>query len=99
MSVRTAMATALLAGGLLLTGCSESEPPGREVPELADQLDAVDRAVEAREWGRARAAVEGLVAMTATAEVNGRISDDQADRILEAAREVLAELPGAGDAD
>lgn len=91
MSLRTLVAAALLP--VALTACGEESPPSEDVPALATQLAAVEAAVEAGDYGKVRAALERLVARTSRAELAGEITADEADRIREAAREVLAELP------
>jgi ribosomal protein L12E/L44/L45/RPP1/RPP2 len=82
-AVRTlALLLALLAGAVAGGGCGQdTPPPGEAVPALADRLQRVD------------AAVEALVAETAHAEVAGNLSSQEADRILTAARALLAQLP------
>ena len=107
MAVLDKSAPALL--GIVLTwlglitmasGCADETPPGEAVPVLAAQLQSVDAAVQDRDYAATRAAVEALVAETAKANVAGKITDDQADRILEAAKRLLAELPDAdGDGE
>ncbi|GAA3808661.1 hypothetical protein [Nocardioides panacisoli] len=92
--VGVAVAAAVLAVGP--AGCSSDEPPGTAVPALSDRLDKVDAAIEAGDYDRAREAVHQLVADTAHAEVDGDISSDQADRILESAKSVLAAMPEGG---
>lgn len=94
-AVRTpALLLALLAGGLAAGGCGQdTPPPGEAVPALADRLERVDAAIEAGSSGRARAAVEELVAETRQAEAAGDLSSQEADRILTAARALLAQLP------
>ena len=97
---RVTRGRSVLAGALLvlaLTGCGDDAPPSESAPALADRLDDVDTAIEAGKLDEARQAVEDLVADTAQAEVEGDISQDQADQILEAARELLAELPERGE--
>jgi ribosomal protein S20 len=79
-----------------VAGCGSDEPPGKAVPALSDRLDKVDAAIQAGDYDKARAAVHQLVSDTAHAEVDGDISSDQADRILESARSVLAALPESG---
>lgn len=96
MTPRRLLAASTLAMTMTLTGCSSDAPPSESAPELATRLDRVDAAIESGDYDRARAAVEALVAATAKAQVAGRISDDEADRILDAARDVLAELPEEG---
>lgn len=76
----------------LVTGCSEDAPPAESAPALARHLDRVDDAIADGDAAEARAAVDDLVATTAQAELRGDISEEEADRIIDAAREVLAEL-------
>lgn len=78
-----------------LTSCSSDTAPAESVPELSSQLDKVDAAIAAGDYAKARAAIDALVARTAKAQVAGEISDDEAGRVFDAAREVLAELPSA----
>jgi serine/threonine protein kinase len=94
-AVRTlVLLLALLAGAVAGGGCGQdTPPPGEAVPALADRLQRVDAAIEAGNYGQARAAVEALVAETAHAEVAGNLSSQEADRILTAARALLAQLP------
>lgn len=90
---RTAQLLATVVLGLALTACSEETPAGELSPALAERLDQVDEAVAEEDYDKARREVEELVGETAKAQVKGDISDEQAQRILEAAREVLEELP------
>jgi len=86
-----------------LTACGGDEAaPSDEVPALGKQLERVDDAVEAGDYAKARAAVKDLVAQAAQAQVDGQLSDEQAQRIVTAARSVLENLPadeGNSDAD
>jgi hypothetical protein len=84
---------AVSAALLAFTACGEDVPPGERVPDLARQLDRVDAAIESGRYEEARSAVEDLVNTTAQAEVGGEVSDDEADRILDAAAALLEELP------
>lgn len=95
MRVRAALAGALLV--VLLTGCSEETPPAVDVPALSEDLAAVEAAVGAGDFDKVRSALERLVARASRAELAGDISAEEADRIREAARAVLAQLPAAGD--
>ena len=63
------------------------------MPELATQLDKVDTAIEDGDLAEARQATKRIVARTAVALAEGDISDDEAERIIEAAEALLAELP------
>lgn len=76
-----------------LTGCSQRESPGEEVPALAAALDQVDAAIEAENYGKARSAVEFLLTETRRAQQDDDLSSEDADRIRTAARAVLANLP------
>lgn len=87
---------AVLAGA---AGCSEEVPPGETVPELATQLDKVDAAVEEGDLEGARQATRRLVARTAVARAEGDITGEEADRIIEAAEALLAELPEPPEED
>jgi hypothetical protein len=73
--------------------CGEQTPPGEAVPAIATALGRVDAAIQSGDRNRARTAVEDLVAETAEAEVAGELSAEQADRVVAAARKVLARLP------
>lgn len=75
-----------------LAGCGEDTPPAEKVPALADRLDGVDRAIAAGDPDDARDALDALVAEAARAEVRGEISDDQADAILAAVKDLLGAL-------
>lgn len=93
---RARVVAALLALVLVpsLVSCGESEtPPSEQVPALGKQLDRVDAAVEDGDYEQARAAVKQLVATAARAQVEGELSDEQAQRIVTAARSVLENLP------
>lgn len=95
---RAATAATLML--LLATGCSDEEPPSRSVPALEEQLDKVDEAIEKGDLEEARKAVDELATETTRARIEGDITEDQADRILEAVEDVVAELPepeGKGD--
>lgn len=96
---RTASLLAALLLGLVLGACSDEAPPGERAPALAERLDKVDEAVAEEDYEKARREVEDLVGETAKAQVNGDITDEQAKRILEAARDVLEELPAPDQAE
>ena len=103
MSTRTRaalLAPALLAGALLLGGCGGAEtPPGQAAPTLSDRLDAVDAAIVAHQWGRARTQLDLLEGETVAAHESGDITVDQANRIQAAAAALAGRLPqgsGAG---
>lgn len=77
----------------LVGGCGDERAPGEAVPALADRLERVDLSIETGDYADARAQLDRLVAETARADVAGEISNEQADRILEAVEAVLAGLP------
>ncbi len=84
----------------VLVACGGAESaPSEQVPALGKQLERVDEAVEAGDYSRARAAVKDLVARVAQAQVDGELSDEQAQRIVTAARSVLESLPDDGSPD
>jgi eukaryotic-like serine/threonine-protein kinase len=65
------------------------------VAALSDRLDAVDSAIEDRDYADVRRELDQLTATTAQALVADDVSDEQADQIFDAARDLLAELPAA----
>ena len=91
--------TAAVAVVLLLapTGCADDAPPGENAPALGDGLDEVDAAIESGDRDEARQAVEDLIEDTAKARVEGDITDDQADRIFDAAQALLDRLRQSDD--
>lgn len=91
MNARLALAGLLVP--VALSGCGSETAPADDVPALATQLDAVEAAIEAGDYDKVRAALDRLVARTSRAELAAEISGEEADRIREAARELLAELP------
>ena len=92
---RLAAAALVLALSPVLVSCGGDEPaPSEQVPALGKHLDEVDAAVGAGDHAAARAAVKELVAEAARAQVDGELSDEQAPRIVAAARSVLENLPG-----
>jgi len=90
------LVAAVLAGSAL-TGCSDDSAPAESAPELANRLDKVDAAIAGEDYPAARTAVESLVAAAARAQVAGKVSEDQADRILAAAQALLRQIPADGD--
>ncbi len=93
--VRRAFA-ALTAVALLVTaGCGSETSPADDVPALTASLDRVDDAIAAEEYDAARDAVAALTEIATRAEEAGTLDADQADRIVSAAEELLAALPGA----
>ena len=78
---------------LLVAGCGGASAPADSAPELAEQLTRVDRAVAAGDEVRIRERVEALASATEAARDDGTLDDEQADRILAAADELLAQLP------
>lgn len=88
---RLAVVAALVA--LTSTGCADDPAPSESAPALEDSLSKVDAAIEAGEFDEARRAVKDLISDAAQARVDGDIDDEEADRIFDAAQEVLAVLP------
>jgi hypothetical protein len=84
---------ALVLAATLLAGCGGERPPAEAAPELADRLTLVDRAVASGDETSIRRRVESLVAAAESARDDGLIDDVQEDRILVAARALLAQLP------
>src|SRR3954451_6592734 len=81
------------AAVLAATACGAPAPPGELVPALRTQLTQVDQAITAGDYTQARDDLDALAAQTATARDEGRITTDQADRILAAIPRVAANLP------
>lgn len=91
---RVAAAALVLALAPVLVSCGGDEAvPSEQVPALGKHLEEVDAAVDAGDYAEARAAVKELVAAAARAQVDGELSDEQAQRIVTAARSVLENLP------
>jgi hypothetical protein len=91
---RVAAAALVLALASALLSCGNDETvPSQQVPALGKHLEEVDAAVGAGDHAEARAAVRELVAEVARAQVDGELSDEQAQRIVTAARSVLENLP------
>lgn len=93
MTTARLISVALVAVLALAAGCGDETSPGEAVPALSQRLERVDQAIEAGDYADARAQLDRLVAETARADVAGAISNEQADRILEAVAAVLAGLP------
>ena len=90
-----------LSIGVLLfgAGCGGHPTPADAAPELATRLERVDDAIAAGDYDQARTAVTALVMATGQAEDAGDITGDQADQILAAAAELLAQLPDTSPAE
>jgi hypothetical protein len=88
---------ALVLAGLLAVsaGCAGATPPGETVPGLRTHLDRIDRALAERRYDVARTGLEALVRAATDARASGRLSPEQADRILAAAARLAADLPTA----
>ncbi|HVM15880.1 MAG TPA: hypothetical protein VM287_16320, partial [Egibacteraceae bacterium] len=86
------MAAVLLA---VSVACGTQVPAGTSVPELRTQLSAVDGAVVAEDYAQAREALDALARTTADARDTGRLTPEQADRILAAVARLAADLPAA----
>jgi hypothetical protein len=86
---------ALVLAGVLAApgGCGQATPPGETVPGLRTHLERIDRALAEQRYGAARSSLEVLVRTTIEARATGRLSPEQADRILAAATRLTADLP------
>jgi hypothetical protein len=78
---------------VVLAGCGGDEPPSAAAPELGETLTEVDVALARGNYTRAEKALEELADEAVQAEQAGTISADDADRIVEAASKLLAQLP------
>jgi hypothetical protein len=94
--LRTLTASTLV---LVLAGCGEGTPPSPATPELGQILSEVDTALANRNYPRAEMALDELAAKALDAERAGEISGTEADRIVAAASNLRAQLPGGGDVD
>jgi hypothetical protein len=65
------------------------------VPALADRLAAVDEAMAAQDWPTALRALTAVQRLTTQAEESGRLTGEQAERILAATSRLSAALPAA----
>src|SRR5919197_4366612 len=81
-----AVLTSLAIGAVVVTGCSDQRPPSESVPGLASRLEKVDNAIASGDYAQARSSLERLMAAAGRARADGRLSDAQAERIVEAAR-------------
>src|SRR3954471_12206101 len=81
------------AAVLAATACGAPAPPGELVPALRTQLTQVDQTITAEDYTQARDDLDALAAQTATARDEGRITPDQADRLLAAITRVTVNLP------
>jgi hypothetical protein len=84
---------ALAVTAMVAAGCGGETAPTESAPELAEQLERVDQAVVVGDDARIRDRVEALMAATESARDDGRLDDEQADRILAAGEAMLARLP------
>src|SRR3954465_1763867 len=82
LAVAAAAALAATAGGPPAPPCGAPAPPGELGPALRTQLTQVDQTITAGDYTQARDDLDALAAQTATARDEGRITPDQADRIL-----------------
>ena len=65
------------------------------VPALEGRLAAVDEAMAAQDWPDALVALTAVQRLTTQAEESGRLTGEQADRILAATSRLSAALPAA----
>lgn len=77
---------------IAVTGCAAGSP-AQSAPELASALDRVDSAVVSGRSAAIEEAVNALILATRQAQGEGRIDLAEADRIVAAAENVLAQLP------
>jgi outer membrane biosynthesis protein TonB len=75
-----------LALSLPLAACGGEESPRERVPEIGDQLDAVDDSLVDGELRRARAALRNLVAAAVEGRDDGRITAAELRELRQAAR-------------
>jgi hypothetical protein len=90
-----ALAAALLAAAV---ACGSITPAGDSIPALRTQLSRVDAALADRHYTDARRALDVLTRETVAARAAGRLSAEQADRILAAAARLAADLPAQAPA-
>lgn len=99
--MRRGACSAALAGGvvvgLLATGCGTDHQAAdaSQVSAVSTQLGRVDDALAAHRYVAARRALQSLVAETRALQKSGDLSDQEAARILTAARRLLGMLPEA----
>jgi len=99
MRARLAL-SAVVTGGLLLSGCGEAPVEAADptsaadaVPALAASLERVDAALVARRAEEARTALATLVGLTEEARDAGELGAEEAAAILAAAAQVADRLP------
>jgi hypothetical protein len=88
--IARAAAAALL---VVSAGCGGPAPAGEAVPALRTHLSHVDAALADGKYAAARTALDALTRETITARAAGRLTPEQADRILAAAARLTADLP------
>ena len=77
---------------LLIPSCGSPDTPIDDVPALAGVLQTLDEAVVAGDYREARAAIRDLKSLTSEALASGTLADPAAQRIMEAAALVAADL-------
>jgi hypothetical protein len=93
MTWRTRAGALTVSIYLLLAGCGSPTSPAADVPQLADDLTAVDDAlIDGREL-QARRNLRQLITTAENAQDSGVLDNAEADRILAAATKLLATLP------
>jgi hypothetical protein len=87
--------TALIAAAVIVAAaaCGTVPPPGQAVPALRSHLSSVNTALANNDASGARRALDALTRETSTARDAGRLTPEQADRILAAAARLAADLP------
>lgn len=91
---------------VLLTACvgcgqddQSSTTQGSVPAALTSRLGAVDTALSGHHYGAGERALHRLISATKAARRAGDVTDQQADRILAAARQLLGLLPDSSPAD
>lgn len=96
MKARAWFGAVVLAASLGLSGCGSTEATltaAQEVPALSAALSAVDSALARHQYVTARKTLATLIVDTQSAQRNGTLSAARAQRILAAARTLLASIP------
>ncbi|MFC8504188.1 hypothetical protein ACFUC1_17650 [Pedococcus sp. NPDC057267] len=89
-----ASTTSLIAAIVLVAGaCSAKPTPDAAVPRLKSTLSRVDASLASGNYTLARTTLTSLIAQTQTALQDGKLSQEQADRIQAAAGRLLSQLP------
>ncbi|RNL78494.1 hypothetical protein [Nocardioides marmorisolisilvae] len=95
MKARTILPSIILGSALVLSGCGAQAAltAADEVPALNTTLGKVDGYLAHHQYSAARRALYSMITGAESAQRNGTLSDAAANRIISAARALLAELP------